>query len=680
MAAMTDADDQQAGEPEDVSEEDLAHADATISDEDLADADATISDEDLAHADAAIQSDAEEPGLPGEALVVGSAGVLVKRLSVLVLIAAVALGVGELRKAWLASRLPAALDQWQTTLEQAGLPLPGVPKVSIKQPGAVADVLIAAFPEGATLDRLLALEAWSALLEHKTPRGDMPPKSGLGAAMWICAGLGEPRPDVPTLRGLLPVTPGLLRETLSAACDLAAGQYRRAAQKAAALLGDPSPGCRPGLVFVQGEANRLWIAEVLDQQSPSRVSFRELLDDVQGGGVPRGLLREALVSRGPALVGLLTQGNPEVERGELLARLLVEAFPEGFPAGSPLEAVWPDLRAALSSLVGDRLARWEQDPAPALAIVVSASRIEPTGDLAPQSQFVGWRATLNQVVDDPKRLLRFTQRFLELGWLPPGMQDLLATHFVARGQTALADDTPGAILASGLVRLGEIAAGSPEEAGRRAESLLAKQAPLESLLGSRSDPAAQRIRARFARFCGVGLLGAGDWERAAKWLQRASELGYEPRFRLLGDLARVEQAREQAGPQALELARERVKALEKHAAIARATTDPAGVVAFELLGYPLQPALLDPLRCEAHLDLAEVLLGAGKADEAGTVCARATRLDSRNPRNLLVQARVFQSQGRKNEARKAVFKGLQSIREETIRKQFRALLQELGPN
>jgi tetratricopeptide (TPR) repeat protein len=481
------------------------------------------------------------------------------------------------------------------------------------------------------------------------------------------------------LRGLLPSVPGSFRETLSAACDLAAGQYRRAALKAKGLQGEAPVACAPALEYVRAEGNRLRIAEVLDQPAPSQISLRELLDDTASGSLPRELLREPLDARAGSLVGFLTRENPEIEQGELVLRLLVEAFPEGFPDGSHLEAAWPRLRAAFGALVGERLARWELDVAPALAIVAQASRIDPAADLAPRRQFAGWRATLNEVVDDPARLLRFTQRFLELGWLPPGMQDLVATHCVAHGQKALGDDTPGAILASALVHLGEIAAGSAEEAGARAEGLVSKHAVLESLLGPRKDPAARRIRARFSRLCGVALAGAGDWERAGTWFEKADAFGYEPRFRLLRDQARVEKGRGQSG-RVLVLAKARVKSLEAHAAAARTVTGAAGAVGFELRGYPLQPALIDPLRCEAHLDLAEALLAGDKAAEAGTACARATELDPRNPRNLLLSARIFQSQGKLNEARKAVFKGLRAVREETIRKQFRALLQELGPN
>ena len=156
------------------------------------------------------------------------------------------------------------------------------------------------------------------------------------------------------------------------------------------------------------------------------------------------------------------------------------------------------------------------------------------------------------------------------------------------------------------------------------------------------------------------------------------DAGYEPRFRLLGEFARWRVA-QAATEGALALTRERVKILELHAARAD-PKDATALIHWELRGYPVHRELLDPLRGAAFLALAELLLATGEADEASEACDRAVQLDSTNARSLLVSARIHQAAGRVGEARKAVFKGLQGAREETLRKQFRDMLHELGPN
>jgi tetratricopeptide (TPR) repeat protein len=260
------------------------------------------------------------------------------------------------------------------------------------------------------------------------------------------------------------------------------------------------------------------------------------------------------------------------------------------------------------------------------------------------------------------------------------MEELLKDHAVGRADaSSLGERTAGALLVGVMLGVGEISAGLAKDPRASADALLRKQSVLDSLLGERTDPAAKRIRARFARLCGVALLGAKEWSRAAGQLEQAAALGYEPRFRLLRDQARAALGGARTD-QALLLSRERVAVLEAHNSSARGAKDPSTVVVLELNGYPLQPALLDPVRCEAHLDLARVLLAAGDVAEAGKVCTLAAKLDTSNAEALLLVARVHQARGQLAEARRAVFKGLRSVREETIRKQFRMLLKELGPN
>jgi tetratricopeptide (TPR) repeat protein len=551
--------------------------------------------------------------------------------------------VSRLQRKMVVQQVDQGLDAWQVDLEAAGVPVPFLPPAEVPPPQRLRGVPEVAYTS-AQRDRRGDLEAWSQLVAGRAPTqlgdGKGPVVSGLRAC-WALRRAAQEDPPRPLLlregREEARHAPEAWRQTLLLAEGVLAGRQREALVNARRLL--------------------------------------RTLEELQGHtDAHPDLVRAAVEAEGERLGQVMRLGAPDMDRCLCVLRILARLYPEGI-AESPARAAWAGVLPGAGELAGGYAGRWDQDPALLGEALAMAGRLDPGTELIPPATFAGWREQLNGVVDDPARLRGFAELLAEAGWFPSGLDQILVSHALERGGRRGPEESPG--LGARLVDLGfEAASPEPDPA--------ALQGGLEGVLnglGARVDRVGQRQRA-WAHFAlARGLAAAGQAEEALAAAATAESLGFEPRPSLLALRARclVELERTEEG---LAAARERMTALETHTARARGAK-PAERLPWELRGYPVEEVALARLRSRAALDLARLLLGAGGLDEAQEACDRAGQLDPRNPWVPFVRARILQAQGRIGEARNVVLRSLQGVsnnHDETLGRQLRALLKELGPN
>lgn len=575
----------------------------------------------------------------------------------------------------LEQRLTRGLDQWEANLSAAGLPVPFLAKVRAEIPMGLTEDL-AAFEKVQLAERYRALQAWSDVLSGEGTPDLSSDVKGLGAAVRACLlyrrAAQVPKPPEELLARALQDgerAPAPLRPTLRLVHKLLAGQHLVALEKIEERLKrKPPAACRPALEALHLEARGRVIRDVLRTRPPPRTLLDKLIPKQKEES---RVLRAALLQEGANLAGLLVTGPGDLHRARVLVGILKIVFPEGVGEGTPFASAWPAVRVALGEVLKDHLSKVEDDPNPALDVLGRVARLDPSSDLPPPDTFNDWRLQLQEVVDSPRRLYLFTLRFLEVGRLPLGLDEIFLSHFVRREGTkwlAKQPVTPGAVLAHALVDHLE----KPRE--DLAQRVAEQDAGLKALLAGRRDPAAKRIQALGAYLQGGSLLRANKRDAARVKLTRAEQLGFEPRHQLLALQADLSDP--------VGRMKERATLLDTHAKKLEAGVPKvAQQLAWELAGYPVDFHVMNPLRARAHLDLAERVLNSD-LKQAAHSAAQALALLPQSARANLVQALVFQAQGRKRAARQAAFWGLRAARpdEAEVRKRIRALLQKLGPN
>lgn len=591
------------------------------------------------------------------------------------------------------SRLGDLQEAWHDRLSAKGLPVPWVATAQVPAPHGI-DVPGPALDPLGLGARQRALVAWQGLLleGHVAPEKLHAPAAtrsyGQGvewlAAIRACALLraaaqraGPEGPDRSTIaqaRADGDLAPASVREPLRLAADLLEGRLEAAGDAERLLRQSPTPAARGALLALRDEGRRRLLTRILDAPTAD------------------GLRAVALYAReGLDVVAALdSRATTLTVRDPIEADALVEVFeaaaPRGVAARPELERAWAAARAAALGAVAERLRQFEDDPAPAVAVLARAANVDTTID-APAEGFLGWRTHLHRVVNDQEKLRRFAERLFELGFVPADFPELLAARGVRwSGST----DSIGALLGESILATAharslrdESRLGSNDFADllRRLD---ATSAALEQRLGPRQDEIARRLRAQLAfqqgraRVPFTTLEGfAGGVERFA----RARELGYEPLHRLQGELAQLEAALGH-GERAIAVGRERVETIDALAKRLSAGLTPTEVVAWELRGWPVEPRTMDGERVSARLDLAALLADQGRADEALALATQATTFHvDHAARAHLARAELLLAERRTDDAREALRQGLEVVapHERALRDRIQSRLDALPP-
>jgi hypothetical protein len=562
-------------------------------------------------------------------------------------------------------------DAWQARLEVGGLPVPGLPTADVVPPPPLLQ---------GPLDRLglrprqRELETWRALqsgVAAPTSLGQVAGETPLAPALRACIALRaaaaldatspEREPLVEQARREASLGAAPLRDALAAAALLALGRDAEAASAAELGLTDsPTPAAEAALRATLAEARRRRTAESLaGTLDPS------LLGDVARWARAGLALGPLLATRGESLARQLAPGANDLATAVALIDLF-DAAAGGKAPGPELQAAWAPVRARIGEVVAARLATVDDDPRAAFDVAHRLGRLDPEADI-PTQAYARWRTHLQGVVNDPTRLRRFVARFLELGWLPPSVEAIVAS--AALEQTGEAGI--GAALVDALALVAEAERGEPEGREARAREAVtragARLRPLDQELAGRKDPAARRARAQGAALLGRALLAAGAASDAEQAFARADQEGLEPRARLLA--LRAAAGRRQESPEARQagvaFARELLALVDGLEAPLAKGLDAAALLSWEVRGWPTTAWELASARVDARVDLAASLLATGQKDEAVAVTGEAIPLHAdQAARAGLAHAQALLAAGKAGEARAALEAALRVVRPE----------------
>ena len=619
------------------------------------------------------------------------------------------------------------LAQWEVRLAERGLPLPyyraEAPPAPVGLPQEEAR-----YQKVGLLSQFRGVRGWSGLLAGDPLPAATKEPGPLESAVLACRALRDAaegnRKALPRARSLLDAAPEPYRPTLEVVHDYLSGQVRRAATQAKNLLGSATlpPACKPGLEAILREANRVRLARLLDQRPVTRTALEELK---QWAG--QGLLDALRADED--LADFLAPGEGDLRRAHAMLDLLdaehvgqlYRLFPHKDPAGSadpgpaPPRSPLNTLVAPLQSIVARHL-REPQSTEEEWAHLQRLILRFPRHGLFVDEGLESWREQLQAAVDQPSELLALTLRLCEVGYLPVGFEDILASHYLAR-QGAVPEDpqTPGEWLAvlvlesleqplvlerveaawRGLGRaldavVVKVPGDRPETPLDQRELVKLEDLPTpppgddrleESFL--RDDALQRRQRALGAFVLARARLQAG--EDPSEALQVARDNRYDPQPALLALELRAKQ-----GAEALAAARERVEALQAHAE-AVAGGDPSREewreltaeerLGWELRGWLVDRRVLDPHRADALVDLAE-LEAASAPKQAMQHVERALAIKDQHARGIFLKAKLLAASGDKKGARQEILRAFRAAAptDAELRKELRAFLAEIGPN
>jgi len=591
----------------------------------------------------------------------------------------------------LTEQVRTGLDTWEGELSAVGLPLPGVGPAEVGRPRSV-DLEDAVLEQLGEADREEALQVWSALLLGRVP-ADLPDaEDPLGAAVLACAELhraraaaaaraaeGDDAVDaeaVEAVRDAIRQSPLELRPTLELGVALhLLGDARRVLAEAPKLLDQAPPAAAAGaLEVLLAQARGARLREGLDEGSLA--ALREL---THYAGRDPGAVVGALAERGTAVGALVPPGD--VERAGALLAVFEELVGEEdlpFAAETPLTPAWEGARTAIERTVALRLGSYERDPAPAFALHTRLAALDPRTEPPAEVAFLDWRERLLQVINHPERLADLAVRLLELGYVPPALEDILAgREGLFPADAGGAGAALGRALALGLPLLEEVApAPDALEAARSATTDVVFR------LDARDEPAARRIRHWVRILAGRLALAAGDVEAAVQRLGAIpATAGAPPPFRFHGPASRAFLA---AGE--LDAARSSASSaladLEEQAAglpDMQALLEPERALALELGGYPTEARAADKLQTLALMDLMRAHLARGELDAARERVEAARALRPNDPATHLGQAEHLAATGRRAEARAAAEAGLAADPTPRQEAALRSLIGSLRP-
>lgn len=560
-------------------------------------------------------------------------------------------------------------DAWQARLEAGGLPVPGLPTADVVPP---PPLLTGPLDRLGLRPRQRELETWRALqsgVAASTSLGPVKGETPLAPALRACialraaAALAPASPDREPLVELARREASLgakpLRDALDAAALLELGRDAEAASTAELGLTDsPTPAAEAALRATLVEARRRRTAMCLEGPLDPT-----LLGDVARWARAGLALGPLLATRGEALAAQLSPGANDLATATALIDLF-DAAAGGKPPGPELQAAWAPVRARIGEVVAARLATVDDDPRAAFDVAHRLGRLDPEADI-PTQAYARWQTHLQGVVNDPARLRRYVARFLELGWLPPSVESIVASAGLE--QTSEVGIGAALVDALALVSLAESGRSGAGDLHQLVKSVGARLRPLDEVLAGRKDPAARRARAQGAALLGRALLANGQAADAEQAFARADQEGLEPRPRLLG--LRAGAARRLDRPDArkasITYARERLALVDGFEAPLGKGLDPAELLSWEVRGWPTTAWELASARVDARVDLAVSLLAAGEKDEAVAVTAGAIPLHpDQAARAGLAHAQALLAAGRTAEARAALEAALRVVRPE----------------
>ena len=575
-----------------------------------------------------------------------------------------------------------ALDEWQAQLEQRGLPIPFLPAASVPPPPALPRDPAALAPVGLST-RMELLLVWEALLSGR----DLPPlppaREPLPAALRACVELRAAAVASQSAAHLARAaeetaqSPPELRPALELCAHLLEGRAQEVAGAASERAERAAPAARAALLALVAEARHRRVLEVLAARPPGIRALEEL---IHAARTAPDTVATALAEEAPRLGELLEPGEGDLQR----AGMLLDAF-EALQAAQRVAfsgPAWEAAREGIAQVVAARLRRFDDDPQPALALAARLVTLDPQADV-PRAALEGWRERLMAVVNDGPLLLRVAGTVLELGHLPPALEELLPG--VEELQELPPNPTPGQLLGAALVSA--LPALGRDEAPP-VDGLLESLARLERSLGGRSDPIARRVRAQAALLEGRARLAADDPAGARQALLRGLA-DHPARFRVLLSLARSRTALVAKGegqPEELARAQEELEAARRDLdaradALGASHTDLPSELALELelAGRPTDQRALVRWRALLLQAAAAVHKAGGRAEEAVSTSRQAVELRPEDGELWLAHARLLLDLSRPQEASQAALQGIQARPGPRVTQALRELLNQLGP-
>lgn len=535
-------------------------------------------------------------------------------------------GMTAAQRALVRAGAAAALDAWEAELAKAGLPVPFLAATAVPPPASLPTDARMLDPIGLGT-RLRVCQAWEALLvgrDPEIPTEAEPWPAAIRACreLRIAAGPDAAARDEALRRAAEEIarSPPEVRRVLELCAQLLQGRHREVAAAGSQPLDGNPPAVQAALEALVSEGRRRSVREVLAARFPTNAELEEL---VHAAATRPGTVAEAMKEEGARLAELLAPGDGDVARAQALLSVFAAIDPSAAALDDP---AWAIARTAIAEVIATRLQRFDDDPAPALELATALLRRDPGCDV-PASAFAGWRDRLQVVVNDRPRLVRLATTLLELGHVPPPIEELVA-RLPELGRPA--EETPGGAL--GALLAGEV------QPGHDPAALEATHAALERSLGARTDPVARRIRAHASLVLGRAALARSDHAGARAAFQRALELSPPAPFRLLVGLAEARIRSGDAGEVErglVDLAEAEKDLLSESMGLGASQSDlpPARALALELAGRPTDQRALLRWRATLHDVEARLQRAAGREPEAARAeAAREELLKHLGPR------------------------------------------------